>query len=242
MAWQLPKRKRKDSGGRKGTISPASARKALIIGGAVILVASVMINIFLLKRPQAHRKAVAPQRAALAAFAAPKEPKDAASEISGRWYGLCPKNAIHSIEDFHRIVDNDPLLARHFADFDWKNARMGHLEKTIWTHVTYRKDGMILLTRRAIRLPKGDGYITDGNRWVRTYCGNDYVLAGSKEQTTDAVDTDFDRLVKRTDNIPIKEWGARDVVDVTPEPNTFLLVIAGFTALALVRVIRRRME
>jgi len=106
-----------------------------------------------------------------------EEPADASSEISGKWYGLCKKNSIHSIEDFRKTVETDPVLSKHFSGFEWKNAKMGRLEQPLLTYVSYRKGDVIRQTRKPVRLPKGDQYITDGNRYVRTYCGNDYVIA-----------------------------------------------------------------
>ncbi len=50
---------------------------------------------------------------------------DANFEHKGKWYGLCAKNSIHSVDDFHRTVSNDPVLKTHYADFRWENAKMG---------------------------------------------------------------------------------------------------------------------
>lgn len=105
------------------------------------------------------------------------EPTDASSEIGGKWYGLCDKNKIHSVDDFKKLVNNDPVLARHFSGFDWKNAKMDKLEEAMFTYVSYRKGEKIKQTRKPVRLPKGDRYITDGSRYVRAYCCNDYVIA-----------------------------------------------------------------
>lgn len=103
------------------------------------------------------------------------EPADAASEVAGQWYGLCEKGRVRSVEDFRMIVANDPLLARHFAGFDWKNARMGKNEEVLWTYLSYRKGGTIFSTTKKIKLPLGDGYISDGQRKIRTFCCNDYI-------------------------------------------------------------------
>jgi hypothetical protein len=192
------------------------------------------------------------------------EPVNAASEIAGRWYGLCAKNRIASIEDFHRIVDNDPVLARHFADFDWKNARMGHLEEALSVRVAYRKDDMIRTTRRAIRLPKGDGYITDGKTWVRTFCCNDYTrprkeeeaevkldsgltadsestaeTAASRNSGLEEIEAKLDSGLNDSGNKTPYEKHHNFIVDVIPEPNTFLLIAAGIAGLVLSGRIRK---
>lgn len=144
-----------------------------------------------------------------------QEPPDASSEVSGRWYGLCEKNSIHSINDFLETVESDGLLTEYFSDFDWKNARMGTLENAVWTHIAYRKYDKISTTRRIIRLPKGDGYITDGKRWLRTYCCNDYVLANSGEAAASP-----DRLV--ADDVEPPERLIAAVETTSTDPDTVL--------------------
>ena len=104
-----------------------------------------------------------------------REP-DSSSTVNGKWYGLCKADTVHSVQDFRDTVNNDPLLAAHFAGFDWEKARMGKLEATLASYVSYRKNGEIYITRKKIILPVGDGYITDGKRWVRSFCCNEYVI------------------------------------------------------------------
>lgn len=106
-----------------------------------------------------------------------QEPLDASSEIDGKYYGLCKKNSIRSVEDFRATVSNDPVLAAHFSGFNWDRARLGRQDKPLWTYVSYRNGEVVRRTTKAVRLPKGDGYITDGAHVVRTYCCNDYVAA-----------------------------------------------------------------
>jgi len=131
--------------------------------------------------------------------AAVEEPADANSEIAGKYYGLCEKNSIHSVEDFRKTVQSDPVLAAHFSGFNWETARQGRLEKEVWTFVSYRKGDTIKRTSRAIRLPRGDGFITDGTRVARTFCCNDYVIAPSPTSVNTAT---TDNPVERVDAPP----------------------------------------
>lgn len=99
---------------------------------------------------------------------------DANYEANGKWYGLCKKHSVHSIDDFRKTVSNDPVLKAHFADFNWNNAQMGKLEKSMRAYVDYRKNDTIFRKKTPIVLPAGDEYITDGNVKVRTNCCNSY--------------------------------------------------------------------
>lgn len=235
--WQFPKRKRAHPEHEKQRPGYVPGRRTMIAAALGLLAFSLVANFFLAKRVVVAKQAIASQRRALAEM---REPDDHRSEIAGKWYGLCPKDSIHSVDDFRRVVGADPLLAEHFNDFRWDRARMGKLTSGIWTHVTYRKGGRILTTRRVIRLPKGDGYITDGSRWVRTYCGNDYVLAGSHVQMSEGIDSDADRLADRMDR---SKWrmdaGGLDDVPEVPEPHSFLLAACGLACLGLFRLARR---
>lgn len=89
------------------------------------------------------------------------------------WYGLCPVYAATTVEEFRRQVERDPVLKRHYADFDWDNAEVIEVEETVDRHVMYRKYGMLAWTGKTITIKKGEKLITDGNRTVRTYCCNE---------------------------------------------------------------------
>lgn len=150
---------------------------------AILVVVAMGVGI----RHLMGREKFAPRTAPSGAFAEKiEEPGDARSEISGKYYGLCKKNSIASPEDFRKTVRNDPVLAAHFADFRWESASLGRQDRPVWTYVSYRKDNVIRRTRRPVRLPAGDGYITDGRHVVRTYCCNDYVIAPPPEEVAAA--------------------------------------------------------
>ena len=160
------------------------SRKAWLIipvAIALVLVPPLVIYIYSLLSGTPKPVAIAPQKVVQPApqqvgQGPVEEPETATSEIAGKWYGLCKKNSVKTIEDFRVVVGSDPVLTAHFADFDWVHAQSGKLDDAIWTSVSYRKGDAIAKTRKKIKLPKGDGYITDGKRRVRTYCCNDYVV------------------------------------------------------------------
>ncbi|MGD9948139.1 MAG: PEP-CTERM sorting domain-containing protein [Desulfobulbus sp.] len=105
--------------------------------------------------------------------------EDASSEKNGKWFGLCKKRSVNSINDFRRTVENDPALSVYYSGFNWEEAKLGSLKEDVMAYVSHRKGDVIKKTAKAIKLPKGDGYITDGVRTARTYCCNDIVLTPS---------------------------------------------------------------
>lgn len=161
--------KKRSSDTKKSLIGVAKGMGA----GALIVLALVAIGL-LVQSFLNRQKPEAPIRVAMEKS---EEPADASSEIRGKYYGLCKKNSIRSVEDFRTTVQKDPVLAVHFADFNWETARLGKQENALWTYVSYRKGETIKRTSKPVRLPKGDGYVTDGNRVVRTFCCNDYIEA-----------------------------------------------------------------
>jgi len=100
--------------------------------------------------------------------------QDASSEKAGVWYGLCKKDSISSIQDFKNYVESDKTLGDYYAGFNWETARIGYLSNNVKAKVAHRKGEKIMMTSNEINLPKGDGFITDGYRTVRTHCCNDY--------------------------------------------------------------------
>ena len=183
--------------------------------------------------------------------------EDASSQLNGEWLGVCKKNSIHSVADFKRTVETDEVLSRHFAGFNWKNARLGRQDEAMLVHVTHRKGDVIKPTSKPIKLPKGDGYITDGVRTIRTYCCNDIDIspsAGLPETPVAAVDPpksstpeifppeeETSPYVEVIDPPTIKHPFGRPIIhspkpspdhQPVPEPSTFFLMGIGLVALA----------
>jgi len=148
-----------------------------LIGLAALVVLAVVALGLLVRYLMTKEKAISQAASMTTAVAEIQEPADARSEISGNYVGLCKKESVHSVQDLRKTVLSDSVLARHFAGFNWQAARLGKQDKEIWTFVSFRKGDDIMRTSNPVRLPKGDGYVTDGVRTVRTYCCNDYVIA-----------------------------------------------------------------
>lgn len=125
---------------------------------------------------------------------------DASFEKDGKWYGLCKKNSIHSVKDFRQTVANDPVLRAHYANFRWEEAVMKRLEKPTAAYVYFRNKDVLLKKTKAIELPAGDEYITDGRTNVRTHCCNEYIEVLPDE--TQTPEDPFDEFAQKPTPAP----------------------------------------
>jgi len=156
-------------------------RRRRNVAAIVFILILVILAVFLYSPAKEQKQTPAPravkQSDTLQNEPARQEFEDASFEGNGKWYGLCKKNSIHSLDDFRKVVLSDPVLKAHFTGFKWEDAKMGRLDKATRAYVYYRKDDKIFRKKTPIMLPAGDGYITDGDTTVRTMCCNSYAAA-----------------------------------------------------------------
>jgi len=135
---------------------------------------------------------------------------------------------------------------------------MGNLKDDVMAYVAHRKDSVIKKTSKPIKLPKGDGFITDGKRTARTYCCNDIVItpsagnpppdlpvipgAGASSEISPPESTTFSSIPLTS--LPVDRLGSTDSDDSNgksdpstsvPEPETWLLMSLGLIALVVIR-------
>lgn len=79
------------------------------------------------------------------------------------------------VRDAHELklaAERDPVVAAHYAGFDYDHARVVRLVLARTAYVSYRIGKKIYWTRRRITLKKGETVITDGKITARTRCAN----------------------------------------------------------------------
>jgi hypothetical protein len=70
------------------------------------------------------------------------------------------------------VAQHDPVVAFHYAGFDYDRARVVRLALARTVYVSYRLGSRVYWTRRRVTLKKGETVITDGKITARSRCGN----------------------------------------------------------------------
>lgn len=86
-------------------------------------------------------------------------------------YSVVP-GGVKDARELKWAVDHDPVVAAHYAGFDFIHARLVRLLMAHTAYVSYRIGNKIYWTHRLIRLKAGETLLTDGKITARTRCGN----------------------------------------------------------------------
>ena len=144
-----------------------------------VVVVSILLA-FAAVAPNSHRrgppvesksviKSYAPQASSLIA-----SDSDLPSAFVGRPlfpFSVVPGGVV-STRELINAMSNDPMIARHYAGFDVRAARIVMLRQDLRAYVSYRIGGDIYWSKKQITLHKNETVITDGNIVARTRCGN----------------------------------------------------------------------
>jgi len=86
-------------------------------------------------------------------------------------YSIVP-GGIQSGEELRRVIEHDPVVAHHYAGFDFRHARVIELNQPKLFYLSYRMGNKVFWTSKQVSLRKGEKLITDGNITARTRCAN----------------------------------------------------------------------
>lgn len=86
-------------------------------------------------------------------------------------YSIIPGGA-RSRDELARAIENDPVVARHYADFQVARTRVIRLDRSELMYVSYRIGDNVFWTKKPLLLPAGETLLTDGTNTARTRCGN----------------------------------------------------------------------
>ncbi len=86
-------------------------------------------------------------------------------------YSVIP-GGVESAAELRDSVTRDPVVARHYGDFDVARARVVRLNQDRLLYVSYRLGNRVFWSKKRFTLHKGEAVITDGEHMARTRCGN----------------------------------------------------------------------
>jgi hypothetical protein len=146
-------------------------------------------------------------------------------------------------------MEKDPALREHYKDVKLDNLVAVRTSSPIKAEVSYRKNGCILWSSKAVTIPAGELVLTDGKNMIRGRCGNRMRIpketARSGVATTETEEVAFDVPLPPLEPPappyqPVVPPGVHppDVVPTpqettTPEPGTLLLFASGMLFLGI---------
>jgi hypothetical protein len=86
-------------------------------------------------------------------------------------YSVVP-GGIEDARELKWVAEHDPVVAAHYAGFDYDHARVVRLVLARTAYVSYRIGSRVYWTRRRVTLHKGEKVITDGKMTARARCAN----------------------------------------------------------------------
>ncbi len=86
-------------------------------------------------------------------------------------YSVVP-GGVEDAKELKWVAEHDPIVAAHYAGFDYDHARVVRLTLARTAYVSYRIGNRVYWTRHRLTLHKGEKVITDGRMTARTRCAN----------------------------------------------------------------------
>lgn len=143
---------------------------ALGIGVSAVALRYLTPSLF---RSSKHRQAVDIEHARLLQ-AQQQAQQEAVRSMEGRTvypYSVVP-GGVKDAQELKWAAEHDPVVARHYAGFDYDRARVVRLVLARTVYISYRIGNRIYWTRHRVKLKKGETVITDGTITARTRCAN----------------------------------------------------------------------
>jgi hypothetical protein len=86
-------------------------------------------------------------------------------------YSVVP-GGVRDASELKWVAQHDPVVASHYAGFDYDRARIVRLIAARSAYLSYRIGNKVYFTRHRVTLRKGETVITDGKITARSRCGN----------------------------------------------------------------------
>jgi hypothetical protein len=86
-------------------------------------------------------------------------------------YSVVP-GGVEDAKELKWVAEHDPIVAAHYAGFDYDHAQVVRLTLARTVYLSYRIGSRIYWTSHRVTLKKGEKLITDGRMTARTRCAN----------------------------------------------------------------------
>lgn len=86
-------------------------------------------------------------------------------------YSIVPGGA-YSPTELRVAQSKDPVVRKHYLDFDVKQAKLVRLVDDRYQYVSYRVREQVYWTKQRLRIPRGELLLTDRCHYARARCGN----------------------------------------------------------------------
>jgi hypothetical protein len=86
-------------------------------------------------------------------------------------YSVIP-GGVEDAKELKWVAEHDPIVAAHYAGFDYDHARIVRLTLAQTVYLSYRIGNHIYWTRHRLTLHKGEKLLTDGKITARVRCAN----------------------------------------------------------------------
>jgi hypothetical protein len=82
------------------------------------------------------------------------------------------RGGVKDVAELKWAAEHDPVVAAHYAGFDYDHARVVRLVLARTAYISYRIGNKVYWTRHRVSLKKGETVITDGKITARSRCAN----------------------------------------------------------------------
>src|SRR5580692_715425 len=86
-------------------------------------------------------------------------------------YSVVP-GGVEDARELKWVAEHDPIVAAHYAGFDYDHARVVRLTLDRTVYLSFRIGNHVYWTRHRVTLHKGEKLLTDGRMTARTRCAN----------------------------------------------------------------------
>lgn len=145
---------------------------ATTLSFSLLALHSLTPSLFKAAAPRRTDKELLAERAAQAALVNAQQESARQMEKRPMYPYSVVSGGVRDVAELKFVAEHDPIVASHYAGFDYARARLVRVALDRSVFVSYRVGNHVYWTRRRVALKKGETLLTDGKMTARTRCGN----------------------------------------------------------------------